>query len=31
MLNSVLITQHDPKRKIVMKAIAARLALIRSR
>ena len=31
MLNSVSITQQDPNRKIVMKAIAARLALMRPR
>lgn len=31
MLNSVSITQQDPKRNIVMKAIAARLAFMRWR
>lgn len=31
MLKSVSATQQDPKRNIVMKAIAAMLALIRAR
>jgi hypothetical protein len=31
MLNSVSITQQDPKRNIVIKAIAAKFALIRWR